>query len=347
MSVPGARLLWPVLLLLGALPAHAQIPGREAAPGFFDCPALVFFEPCPEAPATAAPPIAVGAASPPAAPPAERAPASPPETSLWVEPTEDGRVYVPPRQVREFLEHPSPETAQAYLEWNTQRIRALQRATAVLEAQASRQGLIPEGRAPGGGPGLGPARPQRPAGPPAPAPRAPTLLIHAPAPAPPTPMVVAQTPAPAVPTEATCALPPPPDGRGSAPEPPQALHAIPVAFQPNGSARPAPAGRVTAVYVFATWCGFSARTTPAVAAWARRHPALPVLAVAMDSPVEAIQALPPLPFPVQPGSQALKARLGIRAYPTLIIFRDGQPVYTHQGLATAAQLEDLAHALDL
>lgn len=330
--------LW--LLSAGATGAWAEDPAGRA-PRFFDCAAIVFFLPCPEsptarpAPAPAAPPPAPeGAAAAPltAAPPA-------PVESRWAEPTEDGRVYVPPRRVREFLDTPTPETARAYLAWNLERIQTLQRAMAVLETQARRQGLIPEDRpagpGPGGRPAPAPSRPREPA----------PLLIRQPlapaAPPSPAPALV-RAAAPAAP-QATCAPPPASAPGPGVPDAPGALRTVPVALGTNGS--PAPQARLAALYVFATWCPYSARMTPVVAAWARRHPEVAVLGVAMDSPPDEIAALPPLGFPVQPGSQALKQRLGIQAYPTLIVFRGGTPVYTRQGLSTAAELEAITDAL--
>lgn len=61
--------------------------------------------------------------------------------SIWAEPVQgpDGRmqVYVPPKPVREFLEEPTPERAAAYIQWNQQRLTAIERATGVLRAAAA------------------------------------------------------------------------------------------------------------------------------------------------------------------------------------------------------------------
>jgi len=58
--------------------------------------------------------------------------------SVWVEPirTPDGRYapYVPPPQVLQFLEDPTPETARTYLRWQSERISKLRRAMELLEA---------------------------------------------------------------------------------------------------------------------------------------------------------------------------------------------------------------------
>ena len=56
--------------------------------------------------------------------------------SIWAEPIRmpDGRfsIYVPPKQVLEFLEDPTPKTLQAYLAWKKARAEKLRRAMALL-----------------------------------------------------------------------------------------------------------------------------------------------------------------------------------------------------------------------
>lgn len=117
---------------------------RPAPAGFFPCDAIVFFGPCrpapPPGPAQPSPP------SPQARPEPREAPTPEPkvEESIWAEPVQgpDGRmrVYLPPRPVREFFDNPTPERARAYLEWNTKRLEAIDRAVAVLQ-QVSGQPL--------------------------------------------------------------------------------------------------------------------------------------------------------------------------------------------------------------
>ena len=57
-------------------------------------------------------------------------------SSLWVEPVvgNDGRVqvYVPPREVREFLESPTRENGAKYLAWQRERIGRLRKAAQIL-----------------------------------------------------------------------------------------------------------------------------------------------------------------------------------------------------------------------
>jgi thioredoxin-related protein len=58
----------------------------------------------------------------------------------WAEPviTPSGGVsiYVPPKEVREFLDKPGPENAKAYLEWNLKRIRKFIMAQEMLAKEA-------------------------------------------------------------------------------------------------------------------------------------------------------------------------------------------------------------------
>lgn len=43
-------------------------------------------------------------------------------------------------------------------------------------------------------------------------------------------------------------------------------------------------------------------------------------------------------------SNALAAQFGVQAVPTMILFKDGQPVKTHVGFAGAPQIEELLNA---
>lgn len=65
-----------------------------------------------------------------------------PETveSEWAEPiiSPSGNVtiYIPPKEVKDFLEKPDPENARAYLEWNIKRIKKFIIAQQLLEKEA-------------------------------------------------------------------------------------------------------------------------------------------------------------------------------------------------------------------
>jgi thiol-disulfide isomerase/thioredoxin len=49
------------------------------------------------------------------------------------------RVYVPPKQVLEFLKNPTEENAKAYLKWNQERLEKIVKAQEVLQKVASNQ----------------------------------------------------------------------------------------------------------------------------------------------------------------------------------------------------------------
>jgi len=49
------------------------------------------------------------------------------------------RVYVPPKQVLEFLKNPTEENAKAYLKWNQERLEKIAAAQEVLQKVASKQ----------------------------------------------------------------------------------------------------------------------------------------------------------------------------------------------------------------
>ena len=65
--------------------------------------------------------------------------------SEWAEPivSPSGNVaiYVPPKEVRNFLDKPDPENAKAYLGWNMNRIKKFMTAQQLLEKEAKGMGL--------------------------------------------------------------------------------------------------------------------------------------------------------------------------------------------------------------
>ncbi len=117
-----------VSLALWTSPAAAQTLFFPDA-----CAEIVFFAPCPSRPASW--PNAAEPARP--TPPSERAQKPSPEDSVFAEPqvAADGtvRVYLPPKPVRDFLEHPTPGHARAYRQWNAERLEKLLAAQAVLD----------------------------------------------------------------------------------------------------------------------------------------------------------------------------------------------------------------------
>src|SRR3989338_11336354 len=66
----------------------------------------------------------------------------------WAEPviSPSGKVsiYVPPQEVRDFLEKPGPENAKAYLEWNSRRIKKFILAQELLTKEAKKLGYMNE-----------------------------------------------------------------------------------------------------------------------------------------------------------------------------------------------------------
>ncbi|MBU1998233.1 MAG: hypothetical protein KKE64_01920 [Candidatus Omnitrophica bacterium] len=74
----------------------------------------------------------------------------PPETITdeWAEPiiSPSGKVsiYVPPQEVRDFLEKPDPENAKAYLEWNLKRIKKFALAQDLLTKEAKKLEVMKE-----------------------------------------------------------------------------------------------------------------------------------------------------------------------------------------------------------
>src|SRR5262249_44308348 len=130
-----ARIVFVVTMavLLAAPPSILQAEPQ----GYFSCRTIVFFEPCPGPLDSTDDPTVPDAATRSAETP-DRARAQPATESLWVEPRAAGEdpasSYVPPRPVREFLEAPTAERAEAYLRWNQQRLQAIARAAEVLRS---------------------------------------------------------------------------------------------------------------------------------------------------------------------------------------------------------------------
>jgi thiol-disulfide isomerase/thioredoxin len=286
-------------ILLGLLVVPLASVGA-VTPGYFACQVIRFFEPCPDAEGGGASvePERIGR-EPAWLMDRRRGPDSqtPPVESMWAEPgrASDGRasVYVPPGPVREFLDAPTAERAQAYLAWNQQRLDAIARAAEVLSAVATPQ--LPRSAA---SPGTTPAL-------------------------------------------ASCAAP-----AESAPlRDPRFPEPGPRTGVPAPADRQLPSRGLAVVYAFASWCPHSARQTPIVAAWVRSRPDLRVVGLLLDSPPGAERQLDALPFPVQPGSPALRDQLGVRGYPTILFLRDGVPVEAISGVTPAARLEAMARGL--
>ncbi len=286
-------------LVLWTAPATGQ-------PIFFPnaCPEVVFFAPCPAPPGPGLRPSGP-ARSVPASPPEHAGPPVP-EERLFAEPQigPDGtlRVYLPPKPVRDFLEHPTRDNALAYRQWNRERLEKLVAAQAVLDEIS------------GGPPGI-----STPSGA---SPR--SEAVHGSAPGRPAPTATAGSGA----DETSLAWPLP------ARQPP-----TPVALPPVERARD-PVGTTDVLYLLATWCPYCARQTPILAEFARVHPHVRVRGIAFDSQPETLAPYAAeLPFPIRPGTDDEKAAWGVRAYPTLVILQDGRPARRITGLTSLEALE--------
>jgi hypothetical protein len=167
-----------VVVVMMAILLAGRGSALDAGPrGYFSCATIVFFEPCPGTPPDGTGDLAASGAAAPAAGMPEAVPAIAPSLteSLWAEPRAVGEGpagYVPPRPVREFLEAPTPERAQAYLRWNQQRLQAIARAAEMLRSVAV-------GETPGM-PGMGPPAGSSPANGACAAPGGPATAANAP-----------------------------------------------------------------------------------------------------------------------------------------------------------------------
>jgi len=71
-------------------------------------------------------------------------------TDEWFEPiispTGTVSIYVPPQEVRDFLENPNPENARAYLEWNARRIKKIFLAQELLIKESKELGYMKQAK---------------------------------------------------------------------------------------------------------------------------------------------------------------------------------------------------------
>jgi thioredoxin len=87
------------------------------------------------------------------------------------------------------------------------------------------------------------------------------------------------------------------------------------------------ASGVVLVDFFATWCGPCKMVAPILEKLAEQYEGrASIYKVDVDQ------------------SNALAAKFGVQAIPTMIVFKDGQPMKTHVGFAGAPQIEELLNA---
>lgn len=109
------------------------------------------------------------------------------------------------------------------------------------------------------------------------------------------------------------------------------------------ASREAATPAISIVYAFATWCPYSRRQTPIINQLAAR---VPVRGVVFDSKPEDVQALrPALAFPVIEGDAALRERLGVRSYPTILFYEGPRLHHVARGLQPPDRLVSVLAAL--
>jgi thiol-disulfide isomerase/thioredoxin len=87
-----------------------------------------------------------------------------------------------------------------------------------------------------------------------------------------------------------------------------------------------PAGKVTVLDFWATWCGPCLKSMPHLDALARRHPEIAVLAINIDDPAEAWALFDERKYAMTllAGDRATSDRYGVSAIPhTVVIDRNG------------------------
>jgi len=101
-------------------------------------------------------------------------------------------------------------------------------------------------------------------------------------------------------------------------------------------------GQPVVLYFWASWCTACKLTSPTVASFARRHPEVRVLGVAMEDADAARaylgQALPPYAVLVE--NPAIRQAYPVRALPTTVVIdRGGKVAWSRQGVLLPGELD--------
>lgn len=100
-------------------------------------------------------------------------------------------------------------------------------------------------------------------------------------------------------------------------------------------------GKPTVLYFWATWCSACKLTSPTVAQYARNHPDVHVIGVAVDE-LETVQEYlrdTPRPFRVVTQDDAMAAAYPVHALPTTVVLdRDGRVAWSRQGVLLPGEL---------
>ncbi len=100
-------------------------------------------------------------------------------------------------------------------------------------------------------------------------------------------------------------------------------------------------GKPVVLYFWATWCGACKMTSPTVDQYARSHPEVTVLGVAMDedAAVRAYLKATPRSFQVVPANERVQQDWPVRALPTTVVLdKEGRIAWQRVGILLPGEL---------